>query len=85
MNDVAITGGDDKNNFRLSISDMRENGIVPNSEMSRNTIAMSSGHQIGNKITVNADLQYSHQDVDNRPDLYGIGWGLLAMYEDQRH
>jgi len=79
INDIAVTGGNDKSNYRLSISDFRQNGIVPNSEMRRNTIALSSNNQITKNFSINANLQYSNQEVENRPDLYYIGWGLLAM------
>ncbi len=53
-NSVALSRGTDVNDFRISISDMRNADIVPNSDMSRTTFMFKGGTKLGRKIRVEA-------------------------------
>ena len=78
-NNIALTGGNDVQTFRFSLSNMTHSDIVPNSEMDRNTFAISTQGKYGKKLTVNAKLSYSNQKVQNRPSLWGSVFPLLAI------
>ncbi len=72
QNSVALSGGGNNQTYRLSISDLRNQHIVPNSGQSRNTIALSTNGKFGKRLTVSTNINYSHEDVDNRPTTNSI-------------
>lgn len=68
-NTVAITGGGSNQSFRLSFSDLRNESIVPNSGMDRQTVMLSTNGNWADRLNVDAKMQYSHEDVRNRARL----------------
>lgn len=68
-NTVALTGGVANQSYRLSFSDLRNETIVPNSGMDRQTVSLSTNGQWGERLTVDARVQYSREDVKNRARL----------------
>jgi len=57
-NNVAFTGGDNKQNFRLSYTNMSRTGVFPASELNRNTVSFSGMKKIGSKLTVSSKVNY---------------------------
>lgn len=68
-NSLSFTGGNSNTNFRASISDMRNNDIVPNSDMNRTSFMIKGDSKFGNKITVESRINYTVEKVKNRPAL----------------
>ncbi|MBS0000046.1 MAG: SusC/RagA family TonB-linked outer membrane protein [Cyclobacteriaceae bacterium] len=80
-NTVALTGGSDKQNFRFSVSDLRNESIIPNTGFDRQNLSLSSNSKFGEKLTLTAKVLYSHEVADNRPYLSDSpANGVLAMY-----
>ncbi len=65
-NNVSVTGGGDNGSFRLGVSDMRNQGIVPNNKMRRNNISFGFNQNITKKLTLSANVDYISENVDNR-------------------
>ena len=80
-NTLALTGGNDKQNFRFAFSDLRNEGIIPNSGMNRQNFTLSMNSKFGKRFSANAKLMYSHEDVKNRPRLSDSPMnGIFTMY-----
>lgn len=65
-NSVSFTGGGDNGSFRLGITDMRNQGIVPNNKMRRNNVSLGLNQNITKNLTLNANVDYINENVDNR-------------------
>ena len=65
-NSIAFTGGNETGNYRLAISDLRNNDMVPNSKFNRNTVNLSVNSKLGN-LTINSSINYTIQEGINRP------------------
>ena len=65
-NNVAFTGGGDKGNFRVGITDMRNQGIVPNAKMRRDNISLSIIQNATKNIAISANVDYINEEVNNR-------------------
>lgn len=63
---VAFTGGGDKGNFRVAVTDMRNKGIVPNAKMRRDNISLSINQNATKNISITANVDYINEEVDNR-------------------
>jgi TonB-linked SusC/RagA family outer membrane protein len=71
-NNVALVGANDKGDFRLSFTNLDQTGIVPNTDLKRNTLSLSSGYNFGSKLSARAFVSYINSVSDNRPSIsYG--------------
>lgn len=68
-NSLALSKAMDKGDFRVSVSDMRNNDIVPGSDMARTTALMRGSAKLGDKLTIEGRVNYTHEKVNNRPAL----------------
>ena len=68
-NTLAITSGNESGNFRLSIGDVRNHGVYPNSEFNRNNISLDGNYKLSTKWSGNASLLYSKEEGKNRTNL----------------
>jgi len=71
VNSVALTGGTDVSNFRLSYTNSDESGILPNSNIKKNTMAFKANHQMNEKLNVSASANYVNTKGKGR---YGTGY-----------
>jgi TonB-linked SusC/RagA family outer membrane protein len=68
-NSVSLTGGGDNQVYRFSVTDLRNESIVPNSGFDRTNITLSTNATYFKKLTLNAKMMYSHEYAKNRPNV----------------
>lgn len=83
-NTVTLDGGDGKGTTgRLSITDSRNNWIVPNTGYERQSVALSFNTELNKYIKLGAKVNYYHKGSDNLPvsgydetsPMYSLVWG----------
>ena len=76
-NNVAITGANDKGDFRLSFTNLDQTGILPNTDYKRRTVSLNAGWNLTNKLSIRATGNYVNDGSDNRNNfgLYFIWFG----------
>lgn len=71
-NNIAMAGSNEHGDFRLSYTNLDETGIVPNTDLKRNTVSVSGGYNLTDKLSVRAFVSYIKSESDNRPSIsYG--------------
>lgn len=71
-NNVALVGGNNDGDFRLSYTNLNQVGMIPNTDLTRNTISLSGGYKLNSKFTARAFVSYINGESDNRPSIsYG--------------
>jgi TonB-linked SusC/RagA family outer membrane protein len=71
-NNVSIASSNEKSNLRFSWTNLDQKGIVPNTDLKRNTLALSGGFNLTEKLTVSASANYLRSNSGNRPSIsYG--------------
>lgn len=71
-NNVALVGSNKDGDFRLSYTNLDQTGIVPNTDLKRNTISFSGGYNLTDKFSARAFVSYIKSSSDNRPSIsYG--------------
>lgn len=72
-NNVSIAGDNEKANVRFSWTNLDQKGIVPNTDLKRNTLSLSTGINIvPEKLTLNTTVNYQNSSSGNRPNIsYG--------------
>ena len=71
-NNVALVGSNKDGDFRLSFTNLDQTGIVPNTDLKRNTVSFSGGYNLSDKFSARAFVSYIKSASDNRPSIsYG--------------
>ncbi len=66
-NNVAFSGGSEKASFRLSYTNMDQQGMVPNTQLDRNTLNASSTVNLTDKLSASFSANYIKTNSDNIP------------------
>lgn len=82
-NALSLTAASDKASMRLSINDMRNNDIVPGSDMNRTSFMLKGEGHLTDKFTIEARVNYVVENVRNRPALSdspnNVGLSLIGL------
>ncbi len=71
-NNVALVGSNKEGDFRLSYTNLDQTGIVPNTDLKRNTVSFSGGYNLTDKFSARAFVSYIKSNSGNRPSIsYG--------------
>ncbi|PIF33107.1 TonB-linked SusC/RagA family outer membrane protein [Flavobacterium sp. 9] len=68
-NTLAISGGNETTNFRLSFGNTKDESILPGTNFARNNVALSLNSAPNKKISVETNAQYITEKSNNRPYL----------------
>tara|TARA_R110000765_G_scaffold67330_2_gene130127 strand:- start:1502 stop:4705 length:3204 start_codon:yes stop_codon:yes gene_type:complete len=82
INNIAISSGFDKGNYRLSFTDLRSESIIPGVNLDRQTLNTRLNFQPIDKLRINSSISYINSNSDNRPSNgYGsenVNYSLVA-------
>ncbi len=80
-NTLAFDAGNEKASTRVSITDYRIQGLVPNNDLNRQTFNLRGTAKLGKKLDLDARITYVHQRVHNRPELSEDSHNPVYMLE----
>lgn len=75
-NNVSFSGANDKGSFRMSFTNLDQKGIVPNSNLTRNTVNFNGSYFLTDKLSANASVNYVNSRAKGRP---AQGYGDLIV------
>lgn len=71
-NNVALTGANTNGDYRISYTNLDQKGIVPNTDLKRNTVSLSGSYNFNKKLSARSFVSYINSKSDNRPSIsYG--------------
>jgi len=71
-NNISMSGATEKSDVRISVSNMDQKGMSPNTKLNSYTLAVNGGYNISKKLRLEASLNYNKQYSPNIPDVnYG--------------
>jgi TonB-linked SusC/RagA family outer membrane protein len=77
---VSIAGGDDKNNFRLSFTNLDQKGMVPHTDFKKKTLSFSASSSPTEKITFSASGNYVNSGSNNQPGYGYSGQNIMQQF-----
>jgi len=82
INNVALDAGNDRGSYRLSITDLRSESIIPGVDYNRQNLAARLNFKLTEALTVNTSINYIRSGSSNRPSNgYGsenVNYSLVA-------
>jgi len=80
-NSIALTGGNETQNFRFSMARLDNTGVIPNSGFDRTNLSLTTNSKFAKKLSVNTKILYSNEKAKNRPFISDSpANGILALY-----
>jgi len=84
--EAAVSGGNEKTNFNISLGTMAEEGLLRNDEMDRYNVKTNIDHKISTAFKVGTSLLYTYKSHDKRTNVFGQALKLTSIahpyYED---
>ncbi len=66
-NTISISNATERLNYRLSYTNMQNKGVIPNTDLRRNSIGLNSSLKLTDKIAVSTVINYTSSGAKNRP------------------
>lgn len=79
-NRLSMSNGNDMGSYYFSISNLMQQGIVPNNEFGRTTLRLNATSKLSKKITVGGDFAYTNSQavqIQKGSNVSGIMLGLV--------
>jgi TonB-linked SusC/RagA family outer membrane protein len=71
-NNISMSSASDRSDIRISVSNMNQKGMAPNTKLHSYTMAVNAGYNITPKLRVEASVNLNKQSSPNIPDVnYG--------------
>jgi TonB-linked SusC/RagA family outer membrane protein len=67
INSITIDGGNGNTSVRLSLTNLKNTWIIPNTGYTRNSVALSVTHKLSNKLQIATKVNYTNKYTDNLP------------------
>lgn len=78
-NNVAVTGNYDKGSFRLSLSNMTNNSVMPNTKTQQKSVDFNSQYNITNRLSVTVSARYINTFNPNKANTTGSNSVLNSL------
>lgn len=66
-NSASISSSTPVLNYRLGITNMVHSGLIPNSDLNKNSLSLAASSKVREHLTVSTDLNFTNTWADNRP------------------
>lgn len=67
INNVALSGGGDNSDYRMSFTSLNQTGIVPQEKLDRYTFAVNAGREFSKKLSARTSVSYTRTSGVGRP------------------
>jgi len=81
VNSISFEGANEESNFRLGYTNLTQEGVIPNSEIKRNTFSFRGSYNFTDKLTGTGGITYTRTDAVGR---YGTGYDDKNVMRDFR-
>lgn len=73
---LSMTGSNDQGNYRVGYTNLTNEGIIPNTDLKRNTVSLSGEYNVSDRLKLSSKVNYIRTDSDNR---HANGYGTESV------
>lgn len=66
-NSLTVTNSTEAMNYRMGVTNMQNSGLIPNSDIKRNSFSLSASSNMDRKLVISSNVNVVHSYADNRP------------------
>lgn len=81
-NSVSLSGGNDRTNYFFSLSNLNQQGVIPNNTFERTTASLSAQSKLTDRLTSSARVQYTRSGgtrIQQGSNTSGVMLALMRM------
>lgn len=67
INSVSLSGGGESGDYRMGFTNLTQSGIIPDSEMDRNTFSLNTGREFSKKLSARTTFNFVKTTIDGKP------------------
>lgn len=79
-NNISVRGGGSGSTYRVSYGNMTHNGMVPGSDLFRNSLSSVFTHKFNDDIKISSNINYVRSNSNNRSSAGSRGSAVEAVY-----
>ncbi len=64
---VSLSAGDEKSNFRLSLNNVSQTGVMPNSSLTKNNVSFNGNQQLNQRLSAGINFNFTSTQGVGRP------------------
>ncbi len=83
-NSIGVTGGTDKMQTYFSYTHNKNQGLIPNNDLTRHTLNLRLSNQIGKRFSTEGKITYMFQNIDNKIKVGEEGGIVMNIYKIPR-
>ncbi|MCF0059112.1 SusC/RagA family TonB-linked outer membrane protein [Dyadobacter sp. CY356] len=77
---VSVSGSNEKIDFRFSFNNSKQTGVIPNTDISKNSFGVNSTYRINDKLTLSTSANFIRTASDNLPGTSGRGSSVMLQF-----
>ncbi|WP_026993987.1 SusC/RagA family TonB-linked outer membrane protein [Flectobacillus major] len=77
---ISVAGSDEKLDYRFSFNNSNQTGVIPNTDITKNSFAVNSTYRLNNKLTLSTSANFIRSGSDNLPGLSGRGQSVMLQF-----
>ena len=66
-NSVSLSSSTEQVNYRLGYTNMIHSGLIPNSDLNKNSFSLAASSKLWDQLTISTDVNFNLSGADNRP------------------
>jgi TonB-linked SusC/RagA family outer membrane protein len=77
---ISVAGSDEKLDYRFSFNNSNQTGVIPNTDITKNSFAVNSTYRLNDKLTLSTSANFIRSGSDNLPGLSGRGQSVMLQF-----
>jgi TonB-linked SusC/RagA family outer membrane protein len=77
---VSVSGSSDKIDYRFSFNNSKQTGVIPNTDISKNSFGVNTTFRLNDKLTLTTSANFARNGSDNLPGTSGRGSSVMLQF-----
>ncbi|MGN7888095.1 SusC/RagA family TonB-linked outer membrane protein [Dyadobacter endophyticus] len=77
---VSVAGSNDKLDYRFSFNNSKQTGVIPNTDISKNSFGVNTTYRLNDKLTLSTSANFARSASDNLPGTSGRGSSVMLQF-----
>ncbi|WP_254411952.1 SusC/RagA family TonB-linked outer membrane protein [Dyadobacter diqingensis] len=77
---VSVAGSNEKLDYRFSFNNSKQTGVIPNTDISKNSFGVNTTYRINDKLTLSTSANFVRTGSDNLPGTSGRGSSVMLQF-----
>lgn len=77
---ISVGGSDEKTDYRFSYNNSSQTGVIPNTDITKNTFSVNTTYRLNDKLTLGTNVNFLRTGSNNLPGQGGRGQSVMLQF-----